>query len=79
MCTHPGKKLLFMGLEFGQWPEWRHDVSLDWHLLDEPLHAGLQRCVRDLNTTYRAERALHEVDFEPAASRGSTATTANRA
>jgi 1,4-alpha-glucan branching enzyme len=64
MFAHPGKKLLFMGLEFGQWSEWRHDVSLDWHLTDEPLHGGLQRCVADLNHAYRAERALHEVDFE---------------
>jgi 1,4-alpha-glucan branching enzyme len=65
MYTHPGKKLLFMGLEFGQWAEWRHDVSLDWHLLDEPLHAGIQRCVTDLNHAYVGEPALHEVDFDP--------------
>jgi 1,4-alpha-glucan branching enzyme len=66
MFAHPGKKLLFMGLEFGQWHEWRHDVSLDWHLIDEPLHAGLQRHIADLNRVYRHERALHEVDFDPA-------------
>ena len=64
MCAHPGKKLLFMGLEFGQWREWSHDVSLEWHLTNEPLHGGLQRCVADLNRIYRAERALYEVDFE---------------
>ena len=50
MYAQPGKKLLFMGDEFGQWREWNHDTSLDWHLLDEPLHQGLRRWVRDLNT-----------------------------
>jgi len=64
MFGHPGKKLMFMGCEFGQWHEWDHDSSLDWHLLDEPLHAGLRRWVRDLNLTYQYERSLHEVDFE---------------
>jgi 1,4-alpha-glucan branching enzyme len=57
-----GKKLLFMGGELGQWREWNHDSSLDWHLLGDAAHAGLQRWVRDLNTTYRAEPALHELD-----------------
>jgi len=66
MFGHPGKKLLFMGNEFGQWREWNHDTSLDWHLLDEADHRGLQRWVRDLNTRYRGEPALHEVDFDPA-------------
>jgi 1,4-alpha-glucan branching enzyme len=67
MFGHPGKQLLFMGNEFGQWREWNHDESLDWHLLDEgPFHAGLQRWVSDLNAVYVRERALHEVDFEPA-------------
>jgi 1,4-alpha-glucan branching enzyme len=66
MFTQPGKKLLFMGDEFGQWREWNHDVSLDWHLLHEPLHQGLKRWVRDLNTLYRAEPALHELDCRPA-------------
>jgi 1,4-alpha-glucan branching enzyme len=66
MFAHPGKKLLFMGLEFGQWREWSHDVSLDWHLVDEPMHAGLQQCVADLNRMYRREPALYEVDFEAA-------------
>jgi 1,4-alpha-glucan branching enzyme len=66
MFGHPGKKLLFMGDEFGQWREWDHDSSLDWHLLGEADHRGLQRWVRDLNTRYRSEPALHQVDFEPA-------------
>jgi 1,4-alpha-glucan branching enzyme len=65
MYVHPGKKLLFMGNEIGQWREWNHDTSIDWHLLDLPLHAGLQRFVADLNRLYRAEPALHELDFEP--------------
>jgi 1,4-alpha-glucan branching enzyme len=63
MYVHPGKKLLFMGSEFGQWREWDYDGSLDWHLLDRPRHAGLQRFVRDLNHLYSQEPALHEVDF----------------
>src|SRR5690349_2598466 len=62
MYTQPGKKLLFMGGEFGQWREWSHDASLDWNLLDEPAHRMLLRWVRDLNTTYRADPALHELD-----------------
>ena len=65
MYAQPGKKLLFMGGEFGQWREWNHDVSLDWHLLQFSLHQGLQRWVRDLNTLYRGERALHELDCDP--------------
>ncbi len=64
MYGHPGKKLMFMGDEFGQWHEWNYDASLDWHLLDEPMHRGLRRWVQDLNSTYRRERSLHEVDFE---------------
>jgi 1,4-alpha-glucan branching enzyme len=64
MFGHPGKKLMFMGAEIGQWREWDHDSSLDWHLLDEPLHRGLQAWVRDLNHAYQQERSLHEVDFE---------------
>jgi 1,4-alpha-glucan branching enzyme len=63
MYGHPGKKLLFMGDEFGQWHEWNHDRSLDWHLLDEPLHASLKRYVQDLNWHYSAEPALYECDF----------------
>ena len=66
MFGHPGKKLLFMGCEFGQHREWSHDRSLDWHLLDQPLHRGLRRWVRDLNTFYRGHPALYEVDFEGA-------------
>jgi 1,4-alpha-glucan branching enzyme len=66
MYGHPGKKLMFMGGEFGQWREWNHDQSLDWHLLSEPMHAGMRRWVRDLNRLYRRERSLHEVDFEGA-------------
>jgi 1,4-alpha-glucan branching enzyme len=65
MYSHPGKKLLFMGGEFGQWNEWYHKTSLDWHLLEQPLHAGLQRWVRDLNRVYRDQPALHELDFYP--------------
>jgi 1,4-alpha-glucan branching enzyme len=65
MYVHPGKKLLFMGAELGQWSEWSHDASVEWHLLDEPLHAGLQRFVQDLNHLYRAEPALYECDFVP--------------
>jgi 1,4-alpha-glucan branching enzyme len=66
MFGHPGKKLLFMGDEFGQWAEWNHDASLEWNLLKEPFHAGLKRWVRDLNTLYRGERLLHEMDFKAA-------------
>jgi 1,4-alpha-glucan branching enzyme len=65
MFVHPGKKLLFMGSEFGQWREWNHDTALDWQLLDEPGHVGLQRVVHDLNRVYRRERALHERDHQP--------------
>jgi 1,4-alpha-glucan branching enzyme len=65
MFAQPGKKLLFMGVEFGQWREWNHDMSLDWHLLDAPLHAGLQRWVADLNRLYREEPALHQREFTP--------------
>jgi 1,4-alpha-glucan branching enzyme len=65
MYAQPGKKLLFMGGEFGQWKEWNHDASLDWDLLRDERHAGLQRWVADLNGLYRAEAALHELDCEP--------------
>ena len=64
MFTHPGKKLLFMGTEFGQGLEWNHAGILDWYVLDYPLHRGLQRLVRDLNHLYRESPALHERDFE---------------
>jgi 1,4-alpha-glucan branching enzyme len=66
MYGQPGKKLLFMGGEFGQWREWNHDDSLDWHLLENPPHAGLSRWVEELNALYRREPALHELDFDPA-------------
>ena len=66
MYAHPGKKLMFMGCEFGQTPEWNYDHSLDWHVLDQPLHKGLRQFVQDLNRIYAAEHALHEVDFDPA-------------
>jgi 1,4-alpha-glucan branching enzyme len=64
MFGHPGKKLMFMGGEFGQWREWNGEESLDWHLLGDWMHAGLQRWVQDLNHTYQRERSLHEVDFD---------------
>ncbi len=63
MWGHPGKKLLFMGSEFAQEREWSHDQSLDWHLLEDPAHAGVQRLVGDLNRLHRECRALHEMDF----------------
>jgi len=64
MYAHPGKKLLFMGNEIAQQREWDHDQSLDWHLLEQPAHAGIQALVRDLNHLYRETPALHEVDFD---------------
>jgi 1,4-alpha-glucan branching enzyme len=66
MWTHPGKKLLFMGGEFGQRREWQHEESLEWHVLGFPLHAGVQRWVRDLNRLYRESAALHELDLSEA-------------
>jgi 1,4-alpha-glucan branching enzyme len=67
MWAYPGKKLLFMGGEIGQWREWDHDSSIDWHLLDEgPYHKGVQSLVRDLNRLYRDVPALHELDCDPA-------------
>ena len=65
MWAQPGKKLLFMGGEIGQWREWSHDRGLDWHLLDHAPHRGLRDWVRDLNRVYRSEPALHERDCEP--------------
>ena len=65
MFAHPGKKLLFMGSEFGQIKEWDHEHSLDWHLLDYPDHQNLQRWVRDLNHFYCSHPALFSQDFEP--------------
>jgi len=64
MWTHPGKKLLFMGGEFAQEREWNHDQSLDWHLLDDHLHRGVQALVRDLNRLYRELPALHQRDCD---------------
>jgi 1,4-alpha-glucan branching enzyme len=66
MYTHPGKQLLFMGGELAQRREWNHDASLDWHLLEETPHRGVQTLVKDLNALYSATPALYEVDFEPA-------------
>ncbi len=66
MWGHPGKKLLFMGCEFGQVGEWNHNTSLDWHVLQYPVHAGAQALVRDLNRVYREIPALHERDCEGA-------------
>jgi 1,4-alpha-glucan branching enzyme len=63
MFGHPGKKLLFMGGEFGQWSEWDHERSLDWHLLGNPLNAGIQKWVSDLNSFYKDQPALYEIDF----------------
>ncbi len=63
MYSFPGKKLLFMGGELGQWDEWYHERSLDWHLLNYGPHKGIQRLVDDLNRLYRKETALHQVDF----------------
>jgi 1,4-alpha-glucan branching enzyme len=65
MYGHPGKKLMFMGAEFGQWREWNYDASLDWHLLGEARHDTLRRWVQDLNHIYQRERSLHEIDFDP--------------
>ncbi|HSD97379.1 MAG TPA: 1,4-alpha-glucan branching protein GlgB [Sulfuricaulis sp.] len=64
MYGHPGKKLLFMGGEFGQWREWNHDQSLDWHLLEHAPHQGIQRWMQDLNHLYRVEPALYTRDFD---------------
>jgi 1,4-alpha-glucan branching enzyme len=65
MYAHPGKKLLFMGGEFGQVREWTHEQSLEWDVLQYPLHHGVQQWVKDLNRVYQREPALHEVDFSP--------------
>jgi len=65
MYAQPAKKLLFMGGELGQWEEWHHDGSLEWHLLQYQCHTQIQELVRALNRVYRSELALHELDFEP--------------
>ena len=64
MWTHPGKKLLFMGSDFGQWNEWNFDTSLQWDLLQWDSHKGLLKCVADLNHLLRREKSLHQVDFD---------------
>ena len=64
MWSYPGKKLLFMGCEFGQRNEWNHDTGLEWNSLEEPQHSGLQRLVRDLNVVYKDQPALHQNDFD---------------
>jgi 1,4-alpha-glucan branching enzyme len=65
MWAHPGKKLLFMGGEFGQWREWNETESLDWHLLESPVHQGVQSLIQDLNKLYKKHGALWEADNEP--------------
>jgi 1,4-alpha-glucan branching enzyme len=65
MYAQPGKKMLFMGGEFGQWREWVHDASLDWYVLEYAPHQGVQKWVRHLNQLYRSEPALHEMDCDP--------------
>ena len=64
MFGHPGRKLLFMGNEFGQWSEWNHDASLEWDLLKTPLHAGLRHWLGDLNALYRGDPSLHQRDSD---------------
>ena len=66
MWAHPGKKLLFMGGEFGQWREWTEKESLDWHLIEEPPHGGVQKLLRELNGLYHKHQCLWEADGEPA-------------
>jgi 1,4-alpha-glucan branching enzyme len=66
MFGQPGKKLLFMGAELATWNEWYHEVGLDWDLLERPAHAGVDRWLADLNALYARERALHELDCDPA-------------
>ncbi len=65
MYANPGKKLLFMGAEIGQYSEWNHESSLEWHLLDQPLHSGIHRFMAELNELYRNEPALHQGDATP--------------
>jgi 1,4-alpha-glucan branching enzyme len=64
MYAHPGRKLLFMGDEFGEYSEWNHDMSLDWHILQNDLNSGLNKFVKDLNTFYKNEPAVYEIDSE---------------
>ena len=65
MYGQPGKKLLFMGGEFAQWPEWNHEASIEWHALTDKHHVGIHKWVKDLNKIYQAEPALHAQDFNP--------------
>lgn len=65
MFTHPGKKLLMMGSEFGQWHEWNHESSIDWHLLEDAGHRGITNWLRDIATLYKHEVALHKYDCNP--------------
>ncbi|NCC51462.1 MAG: 1,4-alpha-glucan branching protein GlgB [Spartobacteria bacterium] len=65
MYAHPGKKLLFMGCEFGQWSEWNYQDSLQWHLLDEPRHQSMQSCLKTLNRYVIERPEMHEIDFTP--------------
>jgi 1,4-alpha-glucan branching enzyme len=65
MFVHPGKKLLFMGNELAAWREWDDADSLPWAWADDPPHAGVRQLVRDLNRTYREQKALHQVDYQP--------------
>jgi 1,4-alpha-glucan branching enzyme len=78
MYGHPGKKLLFMGNEFGQEREWDHDQSLDWHLLDHRPYAGIHALVRDLNALYRSIPALHQLDCDSAGFEWIVANDADR-
>jgi 1,4-alpha-glucan branching enzyme len=64
MYSQPGKKLIFMGCEFGQWREWNHDASLDWDALDYPIHRGIATCLQDLNRLYASDTALHQLDCD---------------
>jgi len=65
LFAQPGKKLLFMGGELAQWPEWNHESSVEWRVENQPFHSGVQKWLADLNRAYRAEPALHELDFSP--------------
>src|SRR3954447_23050697 len=76
MWAHPGKKLLFMGGELGEWEEWNYDGSLHWNLLESSEHSGVHALIRDLNRAYRTQPALYEVDFDPRGSRWPNPTDA---
>jgi 1,4-alpha-glucan branching enzyme len=76
-CAHPGKKLLFMGSEFGQWTEWRDHDDVDWRLLNDPLHEALRDCVRNLNHLYLGSPQLHGSDCDHEGFRGIDMDNAN--